>query len=360
MYDVIKEYLDPRFYDCIEGGVKTAIKLSNTKFDGIVFTGGTVTGKIIASCAGKNLVPCILELGGKCPVVIDDTANCDLAAKRIANWKFINTGQICVSADYLLVHEAVYEQFKEKFIYYCKKYFKADAKDSKIYGRMIHRAHCERTWNLLKGHEDKIIYRGGKPDFDNLFLPPTIIEDPPMDSELMNEEIFGPIISIKKFSQKQEVIDIINARGRPLVIYYFGNTNSEMNQDLLNKTRSGSYAANECGFNLINSALPFGGTGDSGYGCLNTQYCFDQMSVLKAVTERPNSSFMDLPQRYPSDTMTPEQKMNELKQTGFVFKIGDPSDWLRMFGKIAVLMFVILLFWYDVVKVSVSSPALGF
>lgn len=268
--DVMKKLcdlaLDKRFYRCIEGGVQTSIRLTNTAFDYIVFTGGTSTGKIVAATASKHLTPCVLELGGKCPAIVDACADLNGAAMRIASGKWQNSGQVCISSDYCMIHEDVYEEFKELLVSATKKICSENAEHNPYFGRMIHKAHCKRTWEMLGNEHTKIIFQAGKYDLDNKFLPPTIIENVSPESLLMQEEIFGPILPILKFSTKEFLVREIEAKGRPLAIYYFGENGSATKKHLQDNTRSGQFVTNDVSYQFINHHLPFGGVGDSGYG----------------------------------------------------------------------------------------------
>lgn len=295
---VCDECFDPRFYRCIEGGVQTGIALTNSRLDGLVFTGGTWTGKLVAQAASKNLYPCILELGGKSPAVVDCNCDLDLTAKKIAYTKWLNNGQVCVDVDYCLIHGKVYDEFIKLLKHYTEKFYGKDAINNKWYSRMIHTAHAENTWKLLEGlkENNQIIYQGGKPDTANKFLPPTIVEigDNDLDKPIMQNEIFGPILIVKKFNRQDEVIDLINSKGRPLVIHYFGNVDSPFMKNLVTRTRSGSVVTNDVIFPTLNNKMPFGGIGDSGMGSLHTRDCFDQMSVMRSVVERPNGNLKGL------------------------------------------------------------------
>ena len=221
---------------------------------------------MVAQAAGKTLTPCVLELGGKCPTIIDKSANVDNAAKQIASIKFSNAGQLCVNCDYCLIHEDVYDKFIQRLIYWSKQMYTDNAKTSPYYSRMIHKAHCERTYNLLKGHESKIIWKSGEYDLNSKFIPPTIVENPDPESDLMQEEIFGPILPVLKFSQNSEVLKFIENRGRPLDLFYFGKLNTDLRYLVEEQTRSGSIVYNDVGMNFPQHHLPFGGIGDSGYG----------------------------------------------------------------------------------------------
>lgn len=226
---LVERYLDPKAFKVIEGDAKVAQEVITKKFDLIVFTGSPEKGKIVASEAGKNLVPCILELGGKCPCIVDKTARLDYAASKIVFARFANAGQTCVATDYVLVHDDVADEFKEKLVNHLKETFmgKSEKYLDNDKGAIINEAHVERVKGYLtENHGGKVLF-GAKTeeclkDIKNNWIVPTVIEDPNAESSLMTEEIFGPILPIVTFSEIEQAIQMVNDKPKPLAVYYFG------------------------------------------------------------------------------------------------------------------------------------------
>jgi len=212
---MIEESLDNKFYACIQGGIQTGIVLGNTKFDGFCFTGGSWVGGMVAESCGKNLTPTIMELGGKSPAIVEGSADVDLAAKRIVSTKFLNCGQICITVDYVLCHAAIYEEFKEKCVFYAKKFFTKDVATNPNWSKIVHSVHSERQWGLLDDVKDKIIFQGGEPDHEKRLFPPTIVDNPDLTAKCMQQECFSPILPIRPYNRHDEVLSIINERSRP-------------------------------------------------------------------------------------------------------------------------------------------------
>ena len=177
---------------------------------------------------------------------------------------------------------------------------------------LIRIVHSERTWKLLEGSEKKIVCQLGKPDHVNRVFPPVIVGDASLDDKCMIDECFGPILPVRKFTRHDELVQEINARGRPLVIYYFGDQETSLKDTLIKRTRSGTFAMNDCMVPLLNPNLPFGGSGDSGYGCLHTELCHKGMSVNRCIIERPNVQVEDEERdlRYPGNDAESQDIVN--------------------------------------------------
>lgn len=297
---LVEKYLDPSAYKIIEGGQEVAKSIITKKFDLIVFTGSPEKGKIVASEAGKNLVPCILELGGKCPVIVDSKPNqsfitspfsssLDYAAAKIIWGRFINCGQTCLACDYVLVHEDSAEELKKLLIKHLKesykgrsdKYFDGDK------GSLINAVHAERIKGYLNENHDGTIIAGVKSeeeykDLKNNWIPPTIVDNPSDESSLMTEEIFGPVLPIKTYKTIDEAIKYINDRPKPLGLYYFGSILGSNGARVRRETSSGAFSFNDAVIQVCNPNLPFGGVGNSGYGSYHGIYGFRNMSHAKA------------------------------------------------------------------------------
>jgi len=290
---LVEKYLDKKAYKVIQGDVEVSKEIITKEFDLVVFTGSSEKGRIVAAEAGKNLTPCILELGGKCPTIVDKTANLDQAAAKIVFGRFSNSGQTCVATDYILVHDDVSSDFKktftQKLVHELKKSFagKSEKYLDSDKGCIINDNHVERIKSYLnEDHEGKVLFgvknKEELKDIKNNWVPPTIIEDPKLDSKIMTEEIFGPILPIISVSNIQEAIKFINQRPKPLALYYFGCNIRGNGKLVRNKTSSGAFVQNEVGFQAVHPYLPFGGVGESGYGSYHGRYGFENFSHPKA------------------------------------------------------------------------------
>lgn len=298
---LFKIALDERFYRCIEGKVEVAKAICKEKFDAIVFTGSTEKGKLVAQAAAENLTPCYLELGGKSPTIIDETADLQNAALRIAQGRFLNAGQTCVAPDYVFVHESIKKDFLERLKAEVKNFFTEDPKTSKDYSRIINEFHVDRLQGLITGHGGTVEL-GGQCDKKDFYVAPTIISNPKVDSKVMQEEIFGPILPIFSFKDISEVIEFINARPKPLALYYFGAFFSPNKKRIINETSSGGMVTNDCVYQLGNIHYPFGGVGMSGNCKLGGKQGFKNLSNMKTVMERGTWNFPPFNVRYPPET----------------------------------------------------------
>lgn len=288
---LVEKYLDQKAYKVIEGDVEVSKEIITKKFDLIIFTGSPEKGKIVASEAGKNLTPCILELGGKCPCIVDKSAFIDYAASKVLFARFANCGQTCVATDYVFVHEDVADSFKNSIVEKLKNSFPAGGRGEKYLdtdkGALISNFHTDRIRSFLNENHGGKVLAGVKSDDDikdakNNWIPPTIIEDPSLESSIMTQEIFGPILPIMTFKDIDDVIKFINQRPKPLAIYYFGCLLRGNISKVKNSTSSGSFVVNEAAFQAVHPNLPFGGVGNSGYGHYHGRYGFKAMSHAKS------------------------------------------------------------------------------
>lgn len=290
---IIKDAFIPAHCAVIEGGVSETTDLLKLQFDFIHYTGSSRVGKIIAQSAAVHLTPIVLELGGKSPCIVDETADIEVSVRRILWGKFINAGQTCVAPDYLLVHDSI----KDKFIDAAKKqlieFYGSDVISNPDYCRIINKAHFERLTKLLK-NENIII--GGKIDEDQLFIEPTIVDSSDWNSPLMQDEIFGPILPLFTYQKIEEVIDQINKKLHPLALYLF-TKNKKIKRQVIENIRFGGGCINMTVMHIANIYLPFGGVGNSGMGCYHGVWSFETFSHKKAVFEK--SFNFDLKLLYP-------------------------------------------------------------
>jgi len=284
----------PEHYVSVQcGGPDCAQALLQHRFDHILYTGGETIGRLVMKAAAAHTTPVTLELGGKSPCIVDE--NCDLSrtAKRIAWGKFLNAGQTCVAPDFVLVHKNVKEKLIEEIYRWIIKFYGERPQDSPDYARIINERHFDRLAELLS--QGKVIY-GGKPDREALYISPTLMQDVPKESHLMEEEIFGPILPILEFTDMAQAIDLINQRPKPLALYIFSR-DRRCQQRIISQTSSGGVCVNDTIVHLSVSGLPFGGVGSSGFGRYHGKAGFDTFSNPKSVLYQ--TTRFDIPQRFP-------------------------------------------------------------
>ena len=280
MSKIINENFPSEYLYVYEGGIDETTELLKLKFDKIFFTGSTKVGKIVYKAAAEHLTPVVLELGGKSPVIVTKNANLDVAAKRIVWGKFLNAGQTCVAPDYLLVEEAVQEQFLEMLRKYIQE-FKYDA-DSEQYTKIINQRNFQRLASLID--KDKI-YFGGNLNEEKRYIEPTILNAIDWNDEIMQEEIFGPILPVISFKNYNIALNTVLEQEKPLAAYLFTNNNEEKEQ-FTKKLSFGGGCINDTVMHLSNDNLPFGGVGSSGIGNYHGKYGFEAFSHQKAILEK--------------------------------------------------------------------------
>ena len=251
-------------------------------FDYIFFTGSVRVGKIIMEKAAKNLTPITLELGGKSPCIVDSDAKLELAAKRIVWGKFLNAGQTCVAPDYLCVHKNIKEKLLKLIISEIHKQFGEEIKTSPDYPRIVNNNSLTRLSNYIKDGE---VYYGGSFDDLELYMEPTILVNTDVNSAVMTEEIFGPILPVIEFDNIENIIDFINRREKPLALYYFSESKKNINY-ILRATTSGGVTINDTIIHVANGNLPFGGVGNSGVGNYHGKASFDTFTHKRSVMKR--------------------------------------------------------------------------
>lgn len=290
---LMSQYFDPDYIVTVEGGKEVTQELLAEKLDYIFFTGGTQIGKIIMQAAAQHLTPVTLELGGKSPCIVDSETHLDYTARRITWGKFLNTGQTCIAPDYLLVNSKIKDDLVAGIKQYIQEFYGDNPASSPDYGRIISPRHFERLSKLLNTGE---IVAGGETDPSQCYIAPTVITGVSWEDEVMQEEIFGPILPILEYSNLEEAIAAINDRPKPLALYLF-STNKRTQEYVLKATSSGGVCLNDTIMHLSSHELPFGGVGDSGMGRYNGKASFDTFSNQKSVF---NQSFLfDLKFKYP-------------------------------------------------------------
>ncbi|XP_070012161.1 aldehyde dehydrogenase family 3 member F1-like isoform X2 [Nicotiana sylvestris] len=297
----ISTYLDNKAIKVIEGDNSVGDQLLQQKWDKIFFTGSTKVAKIVMAAAANHLTPVTLELGGKCPVIVDAlTSSWDknIAMKRILAGKFGTcAGQACIGIDYILVEKTYANELVQLIKDAIPKTFGENPKESHSISRIINRTHFLRLKNLLDEPKVKasIVY-GGSTDEDNLFIEPTVLLDPPLKAAIMTEEIFGPLLPIITLDKIEDSIEFINARPKTLTIYAF-TKDEALKKKIISRTSSGSVVFNDTIIQYAVDTLPFGGVGQSGFGRYHGKFSFDTFSHEKTVARR--SFLTDIWFRYP-------------------------------------------------------------
>jgi aldehyde dehydrogenase (NAD+) len=289
---ILGKWFKEEFVAVVEGGVEVNQDLLARDFDYIFFTGSTRVGQIVMEAAAKNLTPVTLELGGKSPCIVDETADLKAAARRIAWGKFVNAGQTCVAPDYLLIQSKVKNQFLEYFKESVRDFYGVNPKLSPDYPRVINESHFNRLVGYLK---DGKIFCGGKTDRNELYIEPTVLVDVNEDGAVMEEEIFGPILPVLTFEKIPEAINVVNSKSKPLSLYLFSK-DSDAESMITEKCSFGGGAINDVLAHLGNHHLPFGGVGNSGMGAYHGKQSFDTFSHTKSIMKK--SFWLDIPFRY--------------------------------------------------------------
>ncbi|MBJ6308236.1 aldehyde dehydrogenase, partial [Staphylococcus aureus] len=277
---LINETFDANYIEVIEGGIEETQTLIHLPFDYVFFTGSENVGKIVYQAASENLVPVTLELGGKSPVIVDETANIKVASERICFGKFTNAGQTCVAPDYILVHESVKDDLITALSKTLREFYGQNIQQSPDYGRIVNLKHYHRLTSLLNSAQMNIVF-GGHSDEDERYIEPTLLDHVTNDSAIMQEEIFGPILPILTYQSLDEAIAFIHQRPKPLSLYLFSE-DENATQRVINELSFGGGAINDTLMHLANPKLPFGGVGASGMGRYHGKYSFDTFTHEKS------------------------------------------------------------------------------
>lgn len=277
---LINETFDANYIEVIEGGIEETQTLIHLPFDYVFFTGSENVGKIVYQAASENLVPVTLEMGGKSPVIVDETANIKVASERICFGKFTNAGQTCVAPDYILVHESVKDDLITALSKTLREFYGQNIQQSPDYGRIVNLKHYHRLTSLLNSAQMNIVF-GGHSDEDERYIEPTLLDHVTSDSAIMQAEIFGPILPILTYQSLDEAIAFIHQRPKPLSLYLFSE-DENATQRVINELSFGGGAINDTLMHLANPKLPFGGVGASGMGRYHGKYSFDTFTHEKS------------------------------------------------------------------------------
>ncbi|KAH6759208.1 aldehyde dehydrogenase 3H1 [Perilla frutescens var. frutescens] len=295
---LLAQYMDVSAVKVVEGGVPETSALLEQRWDKIFYTGNSKVGRVVLAAAAKHLTPVILELGGKCPVIVDSNINLTVAVRRIISGKWgCNSGQTCVSPDYIITTKDYAPQFIDALSSELEKFYGKEPVHSNDLSKVINSQHFERLTKLLD--EEKVsskIVIGGQRDKTNLKIAPTVILDAPGDSLIMNEEIFGPLLSIITVDKIEDGISLINSKEKPLAAYIFTN-DKKLKEEFVKRVSAGGICVNEVTLHLAEHGLPFGGIGESGTGSYHGKFSFDAFSHKKPVLYRGFTG--DVSARYP-------------------------------------------------------------
>ena len=289
--EMINATFDKQYIAVVQGNRTVNEALLENRFGIIFFTGSPQLGKLVMNAAAKNLTPVVLELGGKSPCIIDKEADIKVSAKRLAWGKTLNAGQTCIAPDYLLIHKSKINEFVSEFAKAVKQLHGDDIEQSRHFVRLVN----DRAFERVKGYlnDGKVVY-GGNSDATKRFIEPTLLADVDLTSPVMNEEIFGPVLPMIPFENRDEVINFVREREKPLALYYFGNVKNA--KEIIRLTSAGGSCINDAIMHIANENMPFGGVGNSGMGHYHGKLSFDAFSHQRSVVITP--TWLDLPFRY--------------------------------------------------------------
>lgn len=289
--EMIEECFDEQYVAVVEGNREVNAALLKQRYDIIFFTGSPDLGRVVMRSAAENLTPVILELGGKSPVVVDSSADVRLAAKRVAWGKTLNAGQTCIAPDYLLIHRDAKELFITEFVKAIRELHGEDIRHSEHYVRMV----SDTAYMRVSGYlTDGNVRYGGRVEPTERFIEPTLLDEVSVDSPVMREEIFGPVLPIVEIANIDEAIEFINHREKPLALYVFASERDA--KRVVAQTSSGGACINDVIMHIANEHLPFGGVGNSGMGRYHGRDSLYAFSHRRSVLT--TSTRIDLPFRY--------------------------------------------------------------
>lgn len=302
--EILSTVFKPEHLKVIQGGVPETTLLLKERWDYIFFTGSVVVGKVVAKAAAPYLTPLTLELGGKNPCIIDNSMSTQLIAKRLVWGKFVNAGQTCIAPDYLVVHSTVKAQLISDLKTEIIKAYGENPQESEDYPRIINAKNLSRLTTMLK--DSKVIF-GGEYDSEDCYLAPTLIDQPTLDSAVMKDEIFGPILPILSYETESDIQAILSQYEKPLGFYIF-STKASFYKKMIETYSFGGGTINDTMIHFGNSKLPFGGVGESGMGAYHGRLGFDTFSHKKGIVIKGN--WLDIPLRYAPY----KNKLNTLKK----------------------------------------------
>ncbi len=290
---ILSEIFSESYVCVVLGGREENRELLEMKYDYIFFTGSKAVGKQVMKSAAKSLTPLTLELGGKSPCIVDETADIPMAARRIVWGKFLNCGQTCVAPDYVLVHQKVKERFLKAVVRNIEALYGESPLESRDYGKIINEKHYDRLSAMLEGETP---YYSCGTDRENCRIGPVVLSDTSWNDKVMEEEIFGPILPVIGFDDLNRIKEQISAGPRPLALYLFTRS-GETQRYVIRNIPFGGGCINDTIMHLSTDRLPFGGIGESGMGSYHGRYSFRTFSHEKSILKR--GQMIDVPLRYP-------------------------------------------------------------
>lgn len=305
--DILSTVFIPEHVKVVQGGIPETTFLLKERWDYIFFTGSVAVGKIVAKAAAPYLTPVTLELGGKNPCIVDNSMSTQLIAKRLVWGKFVNAGQTCIAPDYLLVHSSIKAQLISDLKTEIVKAYGQNPQTSTDYSRIVNATHLSRLTSMLT---DSNVIFGGTYDDSDSYLAPTLIDEPSLDSEVMKDEIFGPILPILSYDTESDIDSVLSQYEKPLGFYVFSNDTS-FYKKMIETYSFGGGTINDTMVQFGNSRLPFGGVGESGIGAYHGRLGFDTFSHKKGIVIKAN--WIDIPLRY-------APYKNKLKKLKLLFK----------------------------------------
>ena len=305
---ILTKCFEPQYVSVVTGGRAENTCLLHEHFDYIFFTGSQSVGKEVMRSAADHLTPVTLELGGKSPCIVDQTANIKLAARRIVFGKYLNCGQTCVAPDYIYCHRSVRDRLIKEIVKQIRRQFGKKPLDNKNYGKIINEKHFDRILGLID--KEKVVF-GGNCDRDALRIEPTVMDNVTFSDAVMQEEIFGPVMPVLTFDSLNEVIRNVNAMPHPLALYLFTSSKAAAKK-VTARCGFGGGCINDTIIHLATTEMGFGGFGESGMGSYHGKTGFDTFTHYKSIVDK--KTWLDLPMRY-----QPYRKMHE-KMVRFFLK----------------------------------------
>ncbi len=302
---LIADCFPKEYIATVTGGRAENDALLNQEFDFVFFTGSQAVGKEVLRRCAERLTPAVLELGGKSPCVVDESAKIPLAAKRIVFGKFLNCGQTCVAPDYILCHSSIKEELVAELVKQIKEQFGENPLDNPLYGKIVNRKHFDRLCGLID--EKHVAYGGGR-CATNEKIEPTLLCDVSWEDKVMQEEIFGPVLPILTFERFEETFALLEKKQKPLAFYFF-TEDKKRAKEAVERYAFGGGCINDTIIHLATSEMGFGGVGESGMGAYHGKAGFDAFSHTKSIVDK--KTWCDLPMRYQPYTKKKENTIRK-------------------------------------------------
>lgn len=290
--EIIEECFDEKYVAVVMGGRKENETLLDKKFNMIFFTGSQSVGREVLRRASEKIIPVVLELGGKSPCIVDNTAKLKLAAKRIVFGKYLNCGQTCVAPDYIICDEIIKDDLVKEIKKQIELQYGKNPLKNKDYGHIINEKHFERLSGLIN---KKKVVCGGKTNKETLQIEPTVMDKVTWKDAVMVDEIFGPILPILTYKKLEDVVDMLGDSPKPLALYMFSNDKKNIKY-VTERCSYGGGCINDTIIHLATSEMGFGGVGESGMGSYHGKIGFDAFSHTKSIVDK--KTWLDLPMRY--------------------------------------------------------------